>query len=63
MHIKSCNRNAGRKENTWKNVRLNEGIILKWGLSKQTKKCEQDIWSGCFGSRPLKNVAMNFRGS
>jgi hypothetical protein len=25
-----------------KNVRVNEGIILKWGLIKQSKKGEQD---------------------
>jgi len=30
----------GKKESTWKNVRMKGGIILKWCLSKQTKKCE-----------------------
>jgi hypothetical protein len=50
-------RTHGRK------VRVNEGIILKWGLSKQTKKCEQDVWTGAFDSRRLKNVALKFRVS
>ena len=38
MHIHTCNRNAGRKENTWKNVRVKEGIILKWGLIRNVSK-------------------------
>ena len=30
----------GKKENTRKNVRMKEGIILKLGLRKHSKKCE-----------------------
>jgi hypothetical protein len=63
MHVQSCSRKGGRKENTWKNVGVNEEIILKWGLSNQTKKCEQDMWIGHFGSRHLNNVAPKFRVS
>jgi hypothetical protein len=62
-YTQSCSRNAGRKENTWKNVEVNEGIILKLGLRKQDKKCEQDTWIGRFGIRRHNNAELRFRVS